>query len=97
MCFKLGSNCSIQNIHGANDGKHAKTTKPGAEPGVGTQASAATPATANQLVIELEQTDGSTSKEESDGESGDESSSRSSFLLTSSDEDGQASHLAGSG
>jgi hypothetical protein len=23
MCFKLGRNCSIQTIHGENDGKHA--------------------------------------------------------------------------
>jgi hypothetical protein len=80
ICFKLGGVCSVQTIHGANNGKHAKPNKPGAELGVGTQASAAAPATANQPVIELDQTNGSTSKEESDGESGDESSSRSSFL-----------------
>jgi hypothetical protein len=62
MCFKLGSNCSIQTIHGANNGNHAKPTKPGAEPGIGTQASAAAPAKADQPVIELDQTNGSTSK-----------------------------------
>jgi hypothetical protein len=54
MCFKLGSNDSVQTIHGANNGKYTKTTKPGAELGVGTQASAATPATADQPVIELD-------------------------------------------
>jgi hypothetical protein len=97
MCFKLGSNHSVQTIHGAHNGKYAKTTKPGAESGVGTQASAAAPATADQPVIELDQTNSSSSKDKSDGESGDESSSRSSSLLTSSDEDGQASQPAGSG
>jgi hypothetical protein len=74
MCFSLGGNRSIQTINGANDGKYMTTTKPGAVPGIGTQASAATSATANQQVIELNQTDGSTSKEESDGERDDESS-----------------------
>jgi hypothetical protein len=54
------------------------------------------PATANQLVIELNQTNGSSSGEESDGESGNVSSSGSSSLLTSSGEDGQASLPAGS-
>jgi hypothetical protein len=97
MCFKLGDNRSVQTIHGANNGKYAKTTEPGAEPGVGTQASAAEPATANQPVIELDQTNSSSSKDESDGERGNESSSRSSSLSASSDEDGQASQLAGSG
>jgi hypothetical protein len=41
MCFKLGGNRSIQTIHGANDGKYSKTTKPDAEPAIRTQASAA--------------------------------------------------------
>jgi hypothetical protein len=35
-CFKLGGDCSVQTIHGANDGQYAKTTKPGAVPDVGT-------------------------------------------------------------
>jgi hypothetical protein len=96
MCFKLGSNCSVQTIHGANNGNCTKTTKPGAVPGVGTQTSAAAPATANQPVIELDNTDGSSSKEESEGESNDESSLGSSSLLTSSDEGGQASQPASS-
>ncbi len=97
MCFRLGDDCSVQTIHGANDGKYTKTTKPGAEPGFGTKASAAAPATANQPVIELDQTNGSASGLESDGESGDVSSSGSSSLSTSSGEDGQASQPAGSG
>jgi hypothetical protein len=97
MCFRLGGNCSVQTIHGANDRKYTKTTKPGAELGFGTKASAAAPATADQPVIELDQTNGSSSGEESDGESGDVSSSGSSSLLTSSGEDGQASHPAGKG
>jgi hypothetical protein len=97
MCFRLGSDCSVQTIHGANNGKFTSTTKPGTVPGIGTQASAAASATANQPVIELDQTNGSTSKEESDGESNDESSSKSSSLSTSSDEDGQAHQPAGSG
>jgi len=97
MCFRLGGNRSVQTIHGANDGKYTKTTKPGAEPGFGTKASAAAPATADQPVIELDQTDGSSSGEESEGESDDESSSGSSSSSTSSDEGGQASQPAGSG
>ncbi len=96
MCFKLGGDCSIQTIHGANDENYAKTIEPGAEPGVGKQASAAAPATADQLVIELDRTNSSSSKDKSDGERCDESSCRSSSLLTSSDEDGQASQPAGS-
>jgi hypothetical protein len=97
MCFRLGGNCSIQTIHGANDRKYMTTTKPGAVLGIGTQASAAASATADQPVIELDQTNGSTSKKESDGESDDESSSRSSSLSISSDKDGQACQPAGSG
>ena len=97
MCFRLGGNCSVQTIHGANDGKYTKTTKPSAELGFGAKASAAAPATADQLVIELDQTNGSSSGEESDGESSDVSSSGSSSLSTSSGEDGQASQSAGSG
>jgi hypothetical protein len=96
MCFKLGSNRSVQTIHGANNGKYAKTTKPGTVLGIGTQASAAAPATANQPVIKLDNTDDSSSKEESDGKSNNESSLGSSSLLTSSDEDGQDNQLAGS-
>jgi hypothetical protein len=97
MCFRLGGNHSIKTIHEANDRKYTTTAKPSAVPGIGTQASAATSATANQPVIELDQTKGPTSKEESDGESSDESSSGSSSLLTSIDEDGQACQPAGSG
>jgi hypothetical protein len=93
----LGGNHSIQTIHGANDGKYAKTIKPGTVPGIGTQASAAAPVTANQTIIKLDNNDGSSSKEESDGESNDESSLGSSSLLTSSDEGGQANQPAGSG
>jgi hypothetical protein len=97
MFFKLGGNRSIQTIHGANNGKYAKTTKPGAEPGIGTQASAAAPATANQQVIKLGNTNGSSSKYECDGESNDESYSESSSTSSYSDEGGQASQPAGSG
>ena len=96
MCFRLGGDRTVQ-THGANGGKYTKTTKLGAELSVGTKASAATPATANQLVIELNQTNDSFSKKESDGESSDEFYSRSSSLSASSDEDGQASQPAGSG
>jgi hypothetical protein len=35
MCFKLGRDCSVQTIHGANNRKYAKTTEPGTVPGVG--------------------------------------------------------------
>ncbi len=67
------------------------------EPGFGTKASAAAPATADQPVIELNQTNGSSSGEESEGESDDEFSSGLSSSSTSSDEGGQASQPAGSG
>ncbi len=96
MCFKLDGDCSVQTIHGANDRKYTTTTKPSALSIIGTQASAAASARANQPVIELNQTDGSTSKEEIDGESDDESSSGSSSPPTSSDEDGQACQPSGS-
>jgi hypothetical protein len=59
MCFRLGGDCSVQTIHGTNDGKYTQTTEPCVEPGFGTKASTAAPATANQLVIELNQTNGS--------------------------------------
>ncbi len=65
-------------------------------PGIGTQASAATPATANQPDIKLDIPDGSSSEEESDRESNDKSLLVSSSLLPSSDEGGQANQLAGS-
>jgi hypothetical protein len=98
MCFRLGGYYSVETIHGANDGKYTKTTEPGTEPGFdGTKASAAAPATDDQPVIELGQTDGSSSGEESDGESGDVFFSGSSSLLTSSGEDGQASQPASNG
>jgi hypothetical protein len=97
MCFRLGGDCSVQTIHEANDGKYTQTTEPGVEQDFGTKASAATPATANQPVIELDQTNGSSSGEESEGESNDESSSGLSSPSTSSDEGGQASQPAGSG
>jgi hypothetical protein len=96
MCFRLGRNCSVQTIHRANDGKYTTTTKPGAVPGIGTQASAAASATADQPVIELNQTNSSTSGEESDGENDDESSCGSLSSSTSSDEDGQACEPTGS-
>ena len=96
MCFRMGGGCSAQTIHGANDGKYTKTTKPGVEPGFGTKASTAAPATANQPVVELDQTNWSSSGKESEGESNDESSSESSSSSTSSDEGGQASQPAGS-
>jgi hypothetical protein len=97
MCFRLGGDCSVQTIHGANDGKYTTTTKPGAVLGIGTQASAAPSATANQPVIELDHTDGSTSEEESNGESDDQPSSGLSSSSTSSDEDSQAHQPAGHG
>ena len=97
MCFRLGGNCSVQTIHGANDGKYTKTTEPGVESGFGTKTSAAAPATADQPVIELDQTDSSFSGEESEGESDGESFSGSSSLLIFSDEGGQASQPASSG
>jgi hypothetical protein len=96
MCFKLGGDCSVQTIHGTNDRKYAKTTEPGAVPGIGTQASATAPATADQPVIKLDNTNSSSSEEESDGESNNESSSWSPSLSTSSDEGGKASQLASS-
>ncbi len=54
MCFKLGGDRSVKTIHEANNGKHTKPTKPGTELGIGTQASTAVPATADQPVIELD-------------------------------------------
>jgi hypothetical protein len=74
MCFRLSGNHSIQTIQGANNGKYTKTTKPGAEPGVGTQASAVAPAPANKPLVKLHNI--------SDGKINDEFYSGSSSLLS---------------
>ncbi len=54
MCFQIGSARSVQTVHGANDGKYSKVTKPGIELGTGTQASAAN-LNAKKPVIEMHQ------------------------------------------
>ena len=43
MCFQLGSACSVQTVHGANEGKHDNVPEPGVKLRPGIMASAANP------------------------------------------------------
>jgi hypothetical protein len=72
MCFQIGNACSIETVHGANDGKYSKVTKPGIKLGTGTQASAAN-LNAKKLVIKIASENDASSSEGS-GESSDASS-----------------------
>ncbi len=64
MCFQIGSTYSVQTVHGANNGKYSKVNEPGVDLSSATQASAAKPLNANQLVIEIASTDDDTSSSE---------------------------------
>jgi hypothetical protein len=57
MCFQIGIACSVQTLHGANDGKYCKVTKLGIKLGTGTQASA-DKLNAKQPVIKIASTHG---------------------------------------
>ncbi len=96
MCFQIGSTHSVQTVHGANNGKYSKVTKPGIELGMGTQASAAN-VNAKQPVIKIASENDTSSSEES-GESSDASScSDNSSALSSSNEEEQSKELTSFG
>ncbi len=89
MCFQIGSTRSVQTVHGANDGKYTKVTKPGVELGAGTQASTATMLNTEQPVVEIASSydDDTSSSEESEKQSDKLSSSDETSASASSDED----------
>jgi hypothetical protein len=98
MCFQLGSTCSIQTVHGANDGKYTKVAKPGIGLGSGNKASAANNSNAEQPAIKIDSTnDDASSDEESEEGSDDVSSSDKTSASTSSDEEEQSNGPAGRG
>jgi hypothetical protein len=82
MCFQLGSACSVQTVHGANDGNYSKVTEPGVDLSSTTQALAAKPSNANQPVIKIASTDddASSSKESEEGSDSLSSSDNTSIL-----------------
>ncbi len=97
MCFQIGSTCSVQMVHGANNGKYSHVTKPGVNLGAGTQASAATTSNAKKLAIKIDSTDDdASSDEESEEGSNDSSSSDKTSTSTSSDESEHSDGPAGS-
>jgi hypothetical protein len=65
MCFQIGSACSVQTVHGTNDGKYSKVTKPGIKLATGTQASAAN-LNAKQPVIKIASENDASSSEGSE-------------------------------
>jgi hypothetical protein len=97
MCFQIGSACSVQTVHGMNDGKYSKVTEPGLDLSSATQASAAKPSNANQLVIEVASTDDDASSSEGSEEGSNSlSSSDNTSMLSSSEEEEQSVTPAGS-
>ncbi len=96
MCLQIGSARSVQTIHGANDGKYSKVTKPGIKVSMGTWASAANSNT-EKPVIEIASENGTFSSEGS-GESSDTlSCSDDLSALSSSEEEEQSKEPAGRG
>ncbi len=96
MCFQLGSACSIQTVHGANNGKYTKVAKPGIDLGLGNKASAANNSNAEQPAIKIDSTvDDTSSDEESEEGSDNMSSSDEMSASTSSDEEEQSNGPAG--
>ncbi len=98
MCFQISSTRSVQTVHGTNDGKYSKVTKPGVDLGLATQASAAKPSNADQPVFKIASTDEDTSYSEG-SEEGSNSLSFSDTLstLSSSEEEEQSMTPAGRG
>jgi hypothetical protein len=96
MCFQLGSACSLQTVHGANDGKYTKVAKPGIDLGSGNKASAANNLNAEQPAIKIDSTNDDTSSDEESEEGSDNvSSSDKTTASTSSDEEEQSNGPAG--
>jgi len=85
MCFQLGSACSVQTVHGANEGKHNNLPKPGVKLRPGIMASVANPSNANQPVVKIAPSkDDASSYEESEGSDETLSSSNEKSTSTSS-------------
>jgi hypothetical protein len=98
MCFQLGSACSVQTVHGENDGKHNNVPEPGVNLCLATKASAANPLNANQPVIKIASSeDDASSNDGSEGSSNDLSSSDSLSASSSSDEEERSVAPAGDG
>ncbi len=96
MYFQIGSARSVQTVHGANDGKYSKVTKPGIELGTGTQASAANSNTKKPVIKIALENDASSSNKS--GERSDASSySENLFALSSSEEEKKSEELASRG
>ena len=96
MCFQLGSACSVQTVHGANEGKHNNVPEPGVElRPAGTKAPAANPSNADQPVVEIASSkDDASSDEESEG-SDDTSLSSDDSSVSSSVEEEQSAPAGG--
>jgi hypothetical protein len=98
VCFQIGSAHSVQTVHGANDGKYSKVTEPGIDLSSATQASAAKPLNADQLVINIASTDADASSSEGSEEGSNSlSSSDNTSALSSSEEEEQSVTPGGSG
>jgi hypothetical protein len=98
MCFQIGSACSVQAVHGANDGKYSHVTKPGVNLGMGTQAFAATMSNAKKPAIKIDLIDDDASSNEKSEEGSDNlSSSDKTSASTSSDESEHSDGPTGSG
>jgi hypothetical protein len=98
MCFQLGSACSVQTVHGANDGKYTNVTEPGLNLGSATQASPANPLNADQPVIKIVSSeDDASSSERSEEGSNSASSSENLSALSSSEEEEQSETPASCG
>jgi hypothetical protein len=87
MCFQLGSARSVQMVHGANDGKYTNVTKPGIDLGSATQAYAAKPSNANQLVIKIASSEDDASSSEGSEEGSDSTSSSDKLSMLSSSQE----------
>jgi hypothetical protein len=98
MCFQLGSACSVQTVHGKNDGKHNNVPEPGVNLCPATKASAANPSNADQSVTKIASSeDDASSNDGREGSSNASSSSDSLSASASSDEEEQSMVPAGGG
>jgi hypothetical protein len=91
MCFQLGSAHSVQTVHGANDEKYTNLAKPGIILGLVTQATAAKPSNANQLVIKIASSEDVASSSEGSEEGSNSTSSSDNLSMSSSSEEEEQS------
>jgi hypothetical protein len=97
MCFQLGSACSVQTVHGANEGRHNNVPEPVVElRPAGTKAPTANPSNADQPVVEIASSkDDASSTEEREGSDDSSSSSDDSSVSSSSVEEEQSAPAGG--